>query len=163
MANNMSMFKNNPYNPGSQILYDPVYKKPLKEVLIDIKGGKDSTALVREVIELCLAIDQHGQANDVQPHRKFITFGGLFDVYNYLSSKFLSILVKARKHGLVYFEGEMLYQGRDDDVPIFLVRNAEEIKREQKALEDQVAKDLSEKSKLPLSTTMLLAKGKQMK
>lgn len=38
--------------------------------------------------------------------------------------------MRARKHKLVEFEGEMLFQRRDDDVPIFLLKPIQEIRSE---------------------------------
>lgn len=45
----------------------------------------------------------------------------LFDRYIRISDKVVGILMRARKHGLVDFEGEMLWQGRDDHVVITLL------------------------------------------
>ncbi|XP_027004292.1 actin binding Rho activating protein b [Tachysurus fulvidraco] len=50
-----------------------------------------------------------------------ITFGELFDRYVRISDKVVGILMRARKHGKVHFEGEMLWQGRDDGVIITLL------------------------------------------
>lgn len=47
-----------------------------------------------------------------------IKFKELFELYKVISSKIVGLLLRARKHGLVRFEGEMLYQGRDDNVII---------------------------------------------
>lgn len=37
--------------------------------------------------------------------------------------------MRARKHKFVDFEGEMLFQRRDDNVPIFMLKTTEEIKQ----------------------------------
>ncbi|KAL7829669.1 hypothetical protein AOLI_G00305540 [Acnodon oligacanthus] len=50
-----------------------------------------------------------------------ITFGQLFDRYVRISDKVVGILMRARKHGKVDFEGEMLWQGQDDGVIITLL------------------------------------------
>uniref|UniRef100_A0A8D0C7C0 Costars domain-containing protein n=1 Tax=Salvator merianae TaxID=96440 RepID=A0A8D0C7C0_SALMN len=50
-----------------------------------------------------------------------ITFKQLFDRYVTISNKVVGVLLRARKHGLVDFEGEMLWQGKDDDVIITLL------------------------------------------
>ncbi|KAI4872676.1 hypothetical protein NFI96_017364 [Prochilodus magdalenae] len=50
-----------------------------------------------------------------------ITFGQLFDRYVRISDKVVGILMRARKHGKVDFEGEMLWQGRDDEVIVTLL------------------------------------------
>ncbi|KAK8393785.1 hypothetical protein O3P69_006832 [Scylla paramamosain] len=51
--------------------------------------------------------------------RAAITFGKLFQA---ISDKVVGTLLRARKHGFVHFEGEMLYQRRDDDKVIELKR-----------------------------------------
>lgn len=40
-----------------------------------------------------------------------------------ISNKVVGILIRARKHGFVDFEGEMLYQRRDDDKVIRLLKS----------------------------------------
>uniref|UniRef100_A0A8B9PSE4 Actin-binding Rho-activating protein n=1 Tax=Apteryx owenii TaxID=8824 RepID=A0A8B9PSE4_APTOW len=50
-----------------------------------------------------------------------VTFGELFERYVRISDKVVGILMRARKHGLVDFEGEMLWQGRDDHIIITLL------------------------------------------
>lgn len=40
-----------------------------------------------------------------------------------ISDKCVGILLRARKHGFVYFDGEMLYQRRDDNVIIKLIKS----------------------------------------
>lgn len=51
----------------------------------------------------------------------FIQFGTLFEIYNKISNKLVGLLLRARKHGLVDFHGEMLFQRRDDFVKIRLL------------------------------------------
>lgn len=50
-----------------------------------------------------------------------VTFGQLFDRYVRISDKVVGILMRARKHNKVAFDGEMLWQGRDDGVIITLL------------------------------------------
>ena len=50
-----------------------------------------------------------------------ITFGELFEAYLTISNKLVGTLIRARKNKFVYFQGEMLYQGRDENVPITLL------------------------------------------
>ncbi|XP_019407383.1 PREDICTED: actin-binding Rho-activating protein [Crocodylus porosus] len=72
----------------------------------------------REMRDLCFII-----ASMAEPKRDGkiqVTFGELFERYVRISDKVVGILMRARKHGLVDFEGEMLWQGRDDDVIITL-------------------------------------------
>ncbi|XP_027705685.1 actin-binding Rho-activating protein [Vombatus ursinus] len=73
----------------------------------------------REVMGLCFIIRtmaRCGRDGKIQ-----VTFGELFDRYVRISDKVVGILMRARKHGLVHFEGEMLWQGRDDHVVITLL------------------------------------------
>ncbi|EHB02342.1 Actin-binding Rho-activating protein [Heterocephalus glaber] len=73
----------------------------------------------REIMELCLVI--RTMARHRPPSSVQVTFGELFDRYVRISDKVVGILLRARKHGLVHFEGEMLWQGRDDHVVITLL------------------------------------------
>lgn len=50
-----------------------------------------------------------------------VTFGELFETYVRISDKVVGILMRARKHGRLDFEGEMLWQGQDDKVIITLL------------------------------------------
>ncbi len=63
-----------------------------------------------------------------------IKFGKLFQLYTKISNKVVGMCMRARKHGLVKFEGEMLWQRRDEEVDIRLV-----------ALPETVAKHLGVK------------------
>uniref|UniRef100_A0A8C7F2P0 Si:dkey-29b11.3 n=1 Tax=Oncorhynchus kisutch TaxID=8019 RepID=A0A8C7F2P0_ONCKI len=51
-----------------------------------------------------------------------VEFGKLFEHYVNISNKVVGILLRARKQGLVSFEGEMLWQGQDDRVLITLLQ-----------------------------------------
>ena len=50
-----------------------------------------------------------------------VTFGRLFERYTRISNKVVGMLLRARKQNLVDFEGEMLFQRRDDNVVITLL------------------------------------------
>ncbi|XP_047240398.1 actin binding Rho activating protein b [Girardinichthys multiradiatus] len=73
----------------------------------------------REIDDMCYVIRTMA---DPDPDGKTrITFGELFDRYVRISDKVVGILMRARKHGKVAFEGEMLWQGQDDGVIITLM------------------------------------------
>ncbi|XP_031593983.1 actin binding Rho activating protein b [Oreochromis aureus] len=73
----------------------------------------------REIDDLCYVIRTMA---DPDPDGKTrVTFGELFDRYVRISDKVVGILMRARKHGKVEFEGEMLWQGQDDGVIITLL------------------------------------------
>uniref|UniRef100_A0A8C8RW73 Actin-binding Rho-activating protein n=1 Tax=Pelusios castaneus TaxID=367368 RepID=A0A8C8RW73_9SAUR len=74
----------------------------------------------REIRDMCFIIATMAQPR--QDGKLRVTFGELFDRYVRISDKVVGILMRARKHGLVDFEGEMLWQGRDDHVIITLLK-----------------------------------------
>jgi hypothetical protein len=51
-----------------------------------------------------------------------IEFGKLFQIYTKISNKLVGMLLRARKYKLLNFDGEMLYQGRDDATLITLYK-----------------------------------------
>ncbi|XP_027002144.1 actin-binding Rho-activating protein [Tachysurus fulvidraco] len=73
----------------------------------------------QEMNEMCYIIRDMGQM-DKEGHI-YVTFGRLFDHYVKISDKVLGILLRCRKHKMVDFEGEILWQGQDDDVKIRLL------------------------------------------
>lgn len=73
----------------------------------------------REIDDMCFVI--RTMVDPDPDGRTRVTFGQLFDRYVRISDKVVGILMRARKHGKVAFEGEMLWQGRDDGVIITLL------------------------------------------
>ncbi|KOB79509.1 Uncharacterized protein OBRU01_00133 [Operophtera brumata] len=49
-------------------------------------------------------------------------------IYTVINDKLVGLLIRTRKHHLTYFEGEVLFQKRDDDVPVFLMQPIAEIR-----------------------------------
>merc|ERR1719225_1513845 len=56
-----------------------------------------------------------------------ILFGDLFNAYRFISDKCAGLLLRARKYKLITFEGEMLFQSKDDKTVISMVRSFAEI------------------------------------
>lgn len=54
-----------------------------------------------------------------------IEFRVLFSVYNKISNKLVGLLLRTRKYGFVEFPGEVLFQGRDDNVIIKLLHTVQ--------------------------------------
>ncbi|XP_030597715.1 actin binding Rho activating protein b [Archocentrus centrarchus] len=73
----------------------------------------------REIDDMCYVI--RTMADPGPDGKTRVTFGELFDRYVRISDKVVGILMRARKHGKVAFEGEMLWQGQDDGVIITLL------------------------------------------
>lgn len=83
------------------------------------RAGRAKKHIHQEMNEMCYIIRDMGQM-DKQGHI-YVTFGRLFDHYVKISDKVLGILLRCRKHKMVDFEGEILWQGQDDDVKIRLL------------------------------------------
>ncbi|XP_064538932.1 angiomotin [Drosophila montana] len=132
------------------------YGKPLAGSLTEMRGQKANMHVMKEMLELCQIIDSEGYTVKDEPSMRVIPFGELFNIYNYISDKVVGILLRARKHKLLDFEGEMLYQRRDDDVPIFLLRPIVEIRRELNAKVEEIKRGASP---APQSTSVMLDKS----
>ena len=61
-------------------------------------------------------------------NKSSIKFGRLFDIYTVISNKVVGILLRARKYGFVDFQGETLFQRRNDDTIITLLMPASKVK-----------------------------------
>ncbi|TMW51295.1 hypothetical protein DOY81_003614 [Sarcophaga bullata] len=131
------------------------YGKPLAGSLTEMRGQKANMHVLKEMLELCQIIDSEGYNVKDEPTMRVIPFGELFNIYNYISDKVVGILLRARKHKLVEFEGEMLFQRRDDDVPIFLIKPIQEIRQE---LNEKIESIKKSGSASPQATSVLLDK-----
>ncbi|CAC5363599.1 Actin-binding Rho-activating protein [Mytilus coruscus] len=92
---------------------DENYGRPVSGSKTESRGKLAGEQSSREVIDLCYVI------NDLGKHQEDgsvnITFGELFEAYLTISNKLVGTLIRARKYKFVEFEGEMLYQGRDEE------------------------------------------------
>ena len=100
--------------------HDENYGKPRPGTKTEVRGKRAGNLVTTEVATLCQVLHDLG-------HRKedgtfIISFGFLFEVYTKISNKLVGMLLRARRQGLVKFEGEMLYQGRDENVIITLLK-----------------------------------------
>lgn len=91
---------------------DKRYGRPPEGSKTEMRGIKAHSHVSNEIVELCSVIRQIGI--ETSDGSWIVTFGDLFQTYTVISNKVVGILLRARKHGLVEFEGEMLYQRRDD-------------------------------------------------
>ncbi|XP_004679714.1 PREDICTED: actin-binding Rho-activating protein [Condylura cristata] len=98
---------------------DEGYGRPKEGTKTAERAKQAEEHIYREIMDLCFVIRtmaRHRRDGKIQ-----VTFGDLFERYVRISDKVVGILMRARKHGLVDFEGEMLWQGRDDDAVITLL------------------------------------------
>uniref|UniRef100_A0A8B9ITH8 Actin-binding Rho-activating protein n=1 Tax=Amazona collaria TaxID=241587 RepID=A0A8B9ITH8_9PSIT len=99
---------------------DEGYGRPKEGTKTAERAKKAEAHIHREIRDMCFIIESMAKP---RPDGKIqVTFGELFDRYVRISDKVVGILLRARKHGLVDFEGEMLWQGRDDNVIITLLK-----------------------------------------
>ncbi|XP_048879983.1 actin-binding Rho-activating protein [Brienomyrus brachyistius] len=98
---------------------DPGYGRPKEGSKTEERARRAEKHIHREMEEMCYIIRDMGVKGKDGKVR--ITFGRLFDRYVKISDKVVGILLRCRKHGMVCFEGEMLWKGQDDNVVITLV------------------------------------------
>lgn len=98
---------------------DEGYGRPKEGTKTAERAKRAEAHIHREMKDLCFII------RTMAPPRRDgtiqISFGDLFERYVRISDKVVGILMRARKHQMVDFEGEMLWQGRDDHVMITLL------------------------------------------
>ncbi|XP_046355762.2 actin-binding Rho-activating protein-like [Haliotis rufescens] len=103
---------------------DVNYGVPVAGSSTERRGRQAGNLISGEIVELCHVIAEIGCRQDDGTY--IITFGPLFEAYTRISNKLVGMLMRARKQHLIQFEGEMLFQRRDDDVPITLLRIPDE-------------------------------------
>lgn len=107
---------------------DPNYGRPVEGSKTEKRGLAAGAHIGNEVQYLCSIITEFGEP--CEDGSTVISFGELFEIYSRISNKVVGILLRARKHGLVHFEGEMLFQRRDDDVIIMLLKPIAQLREE---------------------------------
>uniref|UniRef100_A0A672I049 Actin-binding Rho-activating protein n=1 Tax=Salarias fasciatus TaxID=181472 RepID=A0A672I049_SALFA len=95
------------------------YGRPKEGTKTAERAKRAEQHIHREIDDMCYVI--RTMADRDPDGRTRVTFGQLFDRYVRISDKVVGILMRARKHGKVAFEGEMLWQGQDDGVIITLL------------------------------------------
>ncbi|CAH0687869.1 unnamed protein product [Spodoptera exigua] len=111
------------------------YGKPIPGSMTEFRGAEAQARVCTEMKELCEIINEYGKTPcksllppELKNVTKVISFGELFTIYTVISDKLVGLLLRTRKHHLTYFEGEVLFQKRDDDVPIFLMQSIQDIR-----------------------------------
>lgn len=103
------------------------YGRPKPGTLTEQRAKKAAAHVHREMLTLCEVVEDYGkQEKEGDPIR--ITFGRLFTIYVNISDKVVGTLLRARKHKMIDFEGEMLFQKRDDHVIITLLLSGAQLK-----------------------------------
>lgn len=121
---------------------DPNYGRPVQGSKTEFRGLKAGALVSSEIRLLCNMIWEFGEQNP--DGTAWIRFGELFEIYTRISNKLVGMLMRARKHGLVNFEGEMLFQRRDDDVIIELLQPNSYIQNVDRCPPSETEKDKQE-------------------
>lgn len=104
---------------------------------------KANIHVFQEMIDLCSIINDQGKPVKGEPELRQIDFGQLFHIYVNINDKVLGLLLRARKHELLTFEGEVLFQKIHDHVPVFLLRPIKEIREIMSAKQNEIRRSLS--------------------
>ena len=104
------------------------YGKPVEGSKTAARGKQAHQRISNEIVELCAVIEDNGLKAAADNVTATITFGRLFDIYTVISNKVVGVLLRARKYGFVAFEGETLFQRRDDNVIISLLMPTSKVK-----------------------------------
>ncbi|XP_040582143.1 actin-binding Rho-activating protein isoform X2 [Lepeophtheirus salmonis] len=108
---------------------DPGYGCPQEGTRTEARGIKAQFHVHKEILELCEILYMYG-LDDGASSMSVMLFGDLFRIYTKISDKVVGILLRAKKYGLVDFEPEILFQGQNDNTPIYLKRSMEDIYEE---------------------------------
>lgn len=119
------------------------YGKPKPGSLTEFRGMKANIQVFQEMIDLCSIIHDEGYAIKGKPDIKQISFGQLFQIYVNINDKVLGLLLRAKKHELLTFEGEVLFQRIHDRVPVTLLRPIKEIREIMSAKQNEIRRSLS--------------------
>lgn len=100
---------------------DGKYGMVVEGTLTEKRGKKAKDFIAGNIVECCETIQSCGRLNE-ETGLYEVPFGVLFRAYERINDKLVGLLVRARRHGLVDFPGEMLYQRQDDHVLIKLLK-----------------------------------------
>lgn len=117
--------------------------RPKPGSLTEFRGMKANIQVFQEMIDLCAIIHSEGKPVEGEPDLREILFGELFQIYVHINDKVVGLLLRARKHELLTFEGECLFQKFHDHVPVYLLRPIKEIREIMTAKQNEIRRSLS--------------------
>lgn len=65
-------------------------------------------------------------------------------MYTKINDKVVGILIRGRRHNYLKFDGEMLYQRKDDMVPIYLIKTISDIRTSIHEKQAEIQKQINE-------------------
>jgi len=105
---------------------DPNYGRPDKNSASAMRAAAGEAKMRADICDVCEVIFQNGQRSE--DGCAAVQFGELFEIYNRINDKVVGLLIRAKKKSLLDFEGEMLYQGKDDKTWVILTKNINTIR-----------------------------------
>ena len=109
-------------------VHDDTYGHPVAGSKTEYRGKQADIRIGSEIVELCRVIEDLGKK--LPDNTYIINFRELFQAYTRISNKLVGVLMRARKQNLIEFEGEMLFQRRDDHVQIRLIKKSTELEED---------------------------------
>ncbi|KAH8262032.1 hypothetical protein KR038_005951, partial [Drosophila bunnanda] len=106
------------------------YGKPPAGSLSEQRALQASVWALEQMLQLCEVIESNGEPDPDDQRLRRLEFGHLFNLYSDISDKLMGTMLAARKNGFVEFNGETLFQGRDEIVPVRLLRPFQQLKTE---------------------------------
>jgi len=100
---------------------DPNYGRPDSGSLSAMRAAMGEAKMRSDICDVCDVVFQQGEK--LEDGLAAIQFGPLFSIYDRINDKLVGLLIRARKRNLLTFEGEMLYQRKDDEKWIELTKN----------------------------------------
>jgi len=129
------------------------YGKPIAGSLTEARGQRANMHVFKEMYELVQVIHNEGfPIEQDNPELRGILFGELFNIYSYINDKLVGLLLRARKHKFLDFEGEVLFQRRDDNVPVLMTKTLKEVKE---IVDEKVAEVRRSASPNPMAGTLI--------
>lgn len=98
---------------------DPDYGKPVEGSKTAERGKQAQLQMISDMVQLCDFIYDCGIRSP--DGRAAIAFGNLFRLYSTINDKCVGLLMRGRRHKILDFTGEMLFQRRDDEKMIELL------------------------------------------
>ena len=72
---------------------------------------------IGKLVEVVMSIGARGDDGHI-----VVTFGVLFDAYVDISDTLVGLLMRAKKRGILFYKGDMLFQGMHNHVEIKLLK-----------------------------------------
>ena len=101
---------------------DADYGRPVEGSKTAARAQQAQAWVEQNVMKLVEVIRELSQGTSDAQSRPYTTFGELFAAYVNISDTLVGIMLRAKKRGLIEYEGAMLFQGMHDHVRVTLLQ-----------------------------------------